>query len=137
MQNDPNKTAKWVSGLRVVKDEPYRSPYAKDRRNGEGLLQPQTRVLTLENGHTVFGCQHCPYTSENVHSIRPHLNRHRGDKPNRVPTVGELKSMSAADLLRDINRVAELEASVEQWKARALKAEKTLETLRNAIRAAK
>lgn len=132
-QQGESKTAKTVHGLRVVKDEPHISPHITDRQ-GNPVPRHQTRVLTLENGHVTYGCLHCAYTSDNLHSIRPHLNKHRGEKPNRVPTVSDLKSMSAADLLKGVNRVAELEADVEHWKGRALTAEKALERLRSALK---
>lgn len=70
-----------VNGLRVVSDAPTRAPIA-DKAGGE-VLWHQTRTLTLEDGTVVYGCQHCPYVSPNVHSVRPHLG-HCQRKPSAV-----------------------------------------------------
>lgn len=115
-------TATVVNGLAVVKDEPQVAPFRD--RGGNPIYQPQTRVLTLADGTVVYGCVHCDYTSSNVNSVRPHLNKHR------KPAEPVAKNSSAlTDLVRQLNRAEEC----DDWKARALRAERRLRQLRNAL----
>lgn len=118
-------TATVVNGLAVVKDEPQVAPF-RDRA-GNPIYQPQTRVLTLVDGSVVYGCAHCDYSSPNVHSVRPHLNKHR--RPAEPGKTNSALNTSLTDLVRQLNKAEECEV----WKARALRAERRLKQLRNAL----
>lgn len=123
-------TATSVDGVRVVADEPTPAPMRDNA--GTPVLWQQTRTLRLADGRTVYGCAHCEYTSANMRSIRPHLNKHRGERG-----LGDLGSLGGLTLAEVVARLAEREQLVvdrDQWKRRAERAERSLSTLRNALR---
>lgn len=115
-------TARFVDGQEVLVDEPTESQITTTK--GKPIVWQQIRTLLLADGSTVYGCAHCDYVGPSPLQVRPHLNKHR----NR-PT----DEMSLTDL---INRVAALDRVTterDEWKARALSAEKRLKTLRSAL----
>lgn len=117
-------TATSAFGLEVIADEPTKSGVVTP--NGHAVMWEQTRTLLLEDGSTAYGCLHCDYLSRKVLSIRPHLNKHRTPK---AATNGQV-----TDLLTQLGNLSEITAERDAWKARALKAERTLRTLRTAIK---
>ncbi|WP_158884088.1 hypothetical protein [Amycolatopsis anabasis] len=124
-------TATEVDGVAVVADTPHVAPFTD--RSGQPVYQPQTRVLTLADGSTVYGCAHCDYTSENPRSIRPHLGKHNRRRNGLRPAKDAVLDMPLTDLM---DRLAKLDAILEereQWKARALQAERRLRQLRDAL----
>jgi hypothetical protein len=121
-------TATVVNGLEVLADEPTEAPMRS--RAGTPVMWQQTRTLLLEDGSTVYGCVHCDYTNENVNSIRPHLNKHRTSATS-VDRFGEL---TLAEVMRRLAEFDEVSIDREAWKARATRAERSLSTLRNALR---
>jgi hypothetical protein len=116
-------TATSAFGFDVIADEPTNSGMTAP--NGHVVMWEQTRTLLLEDGSTAYGCLHCDYVSRKVLSIRPHLNKHRTPKTATNDQV--------TDLLAQLGSLSELTADRDAWKARALKAERTLRTLRTAI----
>ncbi|MFH0246186.1 hypothetical protein ACGRHY_28060 [Streptomyces sp. HK10] len=86
-------TATHVNGLAVVEDQPARSGIS---RPGVNVVLEQTRHLLLADGSEVYGCLHCNYTSENKHSIRPHLKKHKNRAEPRNP-VKRRSSVTAAE----------------------------------------
>ncbi|ALG14749.1 hypothetical protein AOZ06_12920 [Kibdelosporangium phytohabitans] len=119
-----------MGGLEVIADEPTPSPIKS--RDGAAVLWTQTRTLLLGDGSTVYGCQHCDYTSPNVNAIRPHLQAHnsrRGKKTTTAPT-GDL---TLAELVARLAELDKVTAALDEWRTRALKAEKALRTLRNLL----
>lgn len=121
-------TATHVNGVEVIADEPTTSPItAKD---GSPVLWHQTRTLLLADGSTVYGCVHCDYTSPNANSVRPHLNRHRNNSSASKSTPGDLSLNELVARLADLDKVT---ADRDEWKRRALAAEKRLKALRNAL----
>jgi hypothetical protein len=122
-------TATVVNGLEVLADEPTEAPMRD--RSGRPVVWQQTRTLLLEDGSTVYGCVHCDYTNENVNSIRPHLNKHRTNTVTSVDRFGELP---LAEVMRRLAEFDEVSIDREAWKARATRAERSLSTLRNALR---
>lgn len=157
-------TATHVMGLRVKDTFPVptgsnQKPFGKD--NGQPAFYRQIVGLILENGHRLYGCLHCDYTNENLASLRPHLNAHgiKGDrktpkaqrlataaaagngtaKMDEVPALSaaDIQAMSIGDIIRLVNRarrVVDQSKETEVWKARALKAEGDLSTLRALIK---
>lgn len=123
-------TATVVDGKKVIADEGAPSPV------GNGLTFKSIRTLLLDDGSTIFGCVDCDYTAEKTGSVRSHRVKH-AKKPRR-PAVGS-KSSTVVGLARELERLSsELEQVGEdrdRWKARATKAERSLETLRRALRA--
>ncbi|SDD86155.1 hypothetical protein [Actinokineospora iranica] len=124
-------TATTVNGVRVVDDRPTNAQM-RDRA-GNPILWQQTRTLVLADGRTVYGCAHCDYTSNNVRSIRPHLNRHRADAAPRVD-LGELGGLTLAEAVARLAEHDRVAGERAEWKQRALAAERALSTLRAALR---
>jgi hypothetical protein len=127
-------TATVVDGVEVIADEPTEAPMRD--RSGKPVVWQQTRTLLLENGSTVYGCVHCDYTSENPRSIRPHLNKHRGEQPatGRAVALGDLAGVTLAEVLVRLVEHDQVAAERDDWKARATRAERSLSTLRAALR---
>ncbi|MCP3799767.1 hypothetical protein NLX83_10905 [Allokutzneria sp. A3M-2-11 16] len=133
-------TATVVNGLEVIADEPTEAPMRS--RAGTPVLWQQTRTLLLEDGSTTYGCVHCDYTSANVRSIRPHLNKHRTDNvPARTSVLAPFGELSLAEVFRRLvdfdditSELDEMTSERDEWKQRAQRAERSLSTLRNALR---
>ncbi len=119
-------TATTVNGHAVITDKPTASAL-RDKR-GNVVYWPQTRTLTLDNGDVVYGCVHCDYTSLNENSIRPHLGKHR-DRP----TAAQAGELSLNQLLERLGELDKVTADRDQWRKRAVAAEKSLSTLRKAL----
>ncbi|MGW1679358.1 hypothetical protein [Saccharopolyspora sp. NPDC002376] len=112
--------------MEVVADEPTEAPMRD--KSGAPIFWQQTRTLLLADGSTVYGCAHCEYTNPNPRSIRPHLNIHRDRKP--APAAGD----PIRDLLARLAEVDKLTADRDQWRRRALDAERDLRAIRKALR---
>jgi hypothetical protein len=126
-------TATAVNGWEVIADEPTEAPMRD--RSGKPVVWQQTRTLLLADGSTVYGCVHCDYTNENVRSIRPHLNKHRGDgSTSRTADLGGLAELSLGEVLQRLGALDDVSSERDEWKARAIRAERSLSTLRNALR---
>ncbi|TYK47176.1 hypothetical protein [Actinomadura decatromicini] len=121
-------TATQVNGLAVMADEPTLSPITGP--NGAPIYWRQTRTLLLEDETKVFGCVHCDYTADNPHKVRPHLKVHREPEPE--PAAG-LYDLPLSDLLARVAELEKLTADRDTWKRRALKAERSLATMRRAL----
>lgn len=117
-------TATTAFGHEVIADEPTNAGMATP--NGHAVMLQQTRTLLLDDGSTAYGCLHCDYVSRKQFSIRPHLNKHRAPKAATTQDA-------VTDLLAQLGNLSEITADRNAWKARALKAERTLRTLRTAI----
>jgi hypothetical protein len=124
-------TATEVNGLAVVTDEPHQAAFTD--KAGNPVLQRQTRVLTLEDNTVVYGCAHCDYTSRNPNSIRPHLGKHNARRRNTAQAALTGREMSLADVLERLATVDALTSDRDKWRARAMKAERRLTALRNAL----
>lgn len=120
-------TATTVNGLPVMADTDTVSGLID--RAGNRVIWTQTRTLLLGDGSTVYGCQHCDYTSPNINSVRPHLNAHR--KP---PSSVDVKALTLDEIGQRLAQVERLTAERDGWRKRALAAEKSLRTLKNALR---
>jgi hypothetical protein len=125
-------TATRVNGLEVIADEPTPSPIAK--RDGTAIIWQQTRTLLLEDGSTVYGCLHCDYARPNILSIRPHLNKHKDRSAPSAP-AGAAADLSLNELLKKLGDLNKVVAERDEWKRRATKAERSLQSLRNALKA--
>lgn len=120
--------AREAFGRAVIADEPTRSPISD--HNGRVVYWQQIRTLTLDDGSTAYGCAHCEYASRNVRSIRPHLGKHNRRRSARGQVPGD---MSLNTLVEQLSTLTQVQADLDRWKARALKAEKSLRTLRNTL----
>lgn len=121
-------TASEVGGHAVIAVEPAKSNWKG--RDGEPLEYRQMLRLLLDDGTELFGCLHCNYTHPSLHSVRPHLNKHRLSKHDEAATIGGL---SLAEIARALNSHERQSTELEEWKRRALKAEGQLRTLRKAL----
>ncbi|WP_116200710.1 hypothetical protein [Amycolatopsis circi] len=117
-------TATNAKGFEVIADEPTEAPMRA--KGGAPVLWRQTRTLLLADGSTTYGCLHCDYTSDNMHSIRPHLNKHRTTPAVEVE-VDPLDGLTLGEIRQQL-------AAADDWKARALRAEQHLSMLRSALR---
>ncbi len=120
-------TATNVNGQQVVSDNPTQAPIRT--KDGSIIWWVQTRTLLLANGDVVFGCVHCDYTSLNANSVRPHLGKHRAAKA-ATPMLG---GVSVGDLVQALSDAESVRADRDQWKTRALAAERSLRVLRKAL----
>jgi hypothetical protein len=122
-------------GQAVVADAPTPSPITS--ASDTPILWEQTRTLTLADGSTAYGCAHCDYTSRNVNSIRPHLRKHNRRTNNQgngqLTGHGPAAELTVHELLTQLAVLEELRADRNAWKARAVKAEKALRTLRKVL----
>jgi hypothetical protein len=136
-------TAAVVEGRQVVSDTATASPHILDNA-GQPLVWEQTRTLLLDDGSVTYGCLHCDYTNANMRSIRPHLSKHR-HRPGRQPAMTTATGaatgratkaadgLSLGEVLRKLGRIEQLEAERDEWKQRAVAAERSLKTLRKVL----
>jgi hypothetical protein len=120
-------TATHVDGVEVIADEPCRSGLTG--RGGKPIYFKQTRELLLADGRTVYGCVHCDFVRGKPSAIRPHLVKH-----GTRAAAGLSDDLTLAQLLRKLEAMEKVTAERDQWKARALKAEKALGILRRTLR---
>ena len=118
-------TATTAKGLEVIADEPTEAPMRA--MGGAPVLWQQTRTLLLADGSTTYGCVHSDYTSDNMRSIRPHLNKHRTVPAASEAEVDPLDRLTLGEIRHQL-------AAAAEWKARAVRAEQHLSMLRAALR---
>jgi hypothetical protein len=128
-------TAAVVEGRVVIEDQPAKSPLSTATKP---VMFRQIRELLLEDGAVVYGCAHCDYTRDTVAQVRPHLKAHGGRGPGRprkgAAVAQDVNALSLADLLRRLRALEQAEAERDEWRERALAAERTLRTLRRALK---
>jgi hypothetical protein len=134
-------TATQVDGVPVVADEPATAPMRT--RAGQPIRFTQIRHLLLEDGSEAFGCAHCDYASRNPLSIRPHLNKHRAQSAQSAqdapPAAAPTPASAVLDLRELVSRLDaadQVAAERDEWRTRALKAERDLARLRAALKRA-
>lgn len=125
-------TATHVNGRKVIEDAPARSPLS---RPDAPMHFKQIRELLLDDGTLTYGCVHCDYTAATAGKVRPHLKAHTGRGPGRPKSAvaQDVNEMSLADLLRRVRQLERVEAERDEWRKRALDAERRLNTLRRAL----
>lgn len=131
-------TATHVDGVPVVADEPATAHAGMATRDGQPVRWRQIRHLLLEDGSEAYGCLHCTYTSRKLLSIRPHLNKHRELKPAAPPTAAPAAPavLDLRDLVSRLDAADRLATELDVWKTRALRAERELDRLRQALKRA-
>lgn len=103
-------------------------------RSSQPILWPSIRTLDFvdETGlpRRVYGCADCGYAAQKHGQVRPHRNAHRLPKTGGVPAeiVTNLK-----DLIRRADAADRVAADRDDWKRRALTAERRLSALRQAV----
>lgn len=121
-----------INGHTVINDEPTPAPI--NGKNGAPIYWRQVRTLTLDSGEEVYGCAHCDYTSPNPRSIRPHLSAHNATKRRKTPNdEGATNDAAVQDVLDQLSQLSEITYARDQWRQRALKAERNLRAIRRAI----
>lgn len=121
-------TATQVNGIAVIADEPTLSPISA--RNGVPVYWQQTRTLLLEDGTELYGCVHCDYTADSPNKVRPHFNKHRDRTAAKPASPYDLP---LSELLARVADMEKLTAERDTWRRRALKAERSLSTMRKAL----
>lgn len=116
-------TATHVNGLAVIAVEPTPSPL---NRPDKPVYFTHILTLSLEDGTQAHGCALCDFTADAVGQVRAHLRVH----PNRATTSRRTAAvpadMSIADLLKEAQKVPRLIQQRDEWKRRALRAERAL-----------
>lgn len=125
-------TATHVDGRRVIEDQPAKSPLSTEDKT---VRFKQIRELLLDDATIVYGCAHCDFTADAVGKVRPHLKAHGARGPGRPRTAikKDVNELSLADLLRRVKLLEQVEAERDDWRKRALDAERRLRTLRRAL----
>ena len=139
-------TAQKVDGRAVVAEERVESPISTPSRPVHF-----TRVvrLLLDDDSVVYGCTECEYTTETWFGVaRGHLPRAHPKtdakseaRQAEAPPSLDPSSISLADLLGAANQVTLISDALErvvadrdQWRTRAMKAERALATLRKVLK---
>jgi hypothetical protein len=123
----------------VLANDP--TPSKLNNAKGDPVVWPSVRKLTLGDDLVVYGCADCTYCHRSADSIRPHRNKHRklngaaSDETaailrNAIRSLGGGDDREAEKLRSKIDR---LTAERDDWKRRALKAERRLSTMRQAL----
>lgn len=137
-----------VDGVRVVKDEALLSPLSA--RSGRPITFPTIRVLTLANGSTRHACADagCPDVVGSRGDVKRHRISHHGEGSARRKAAGggpaalseDALSMRLGELIRLAATVdgwedahAALEQDRDQWKERALAAERQVLAFERAL----
>lgn len=124
-------TATHVDGIAVIADEATKSPI--NDRAGKPIYWQQIRTLLLEDDTTTYGCLHCDYTADKPASIRPHLNKHKDKVMRKAVKRMPASEMSLSELLAKLAELEKVTAERDEWKRRALTAERKLATMRKAL----
>jgi hypothetical protein len=133
-------TATKVDTHAVIATEPVESPLS---RPGKTIMFTRVVKLLLDDGTTTYGCTECDATADKMASVRAHLRIH-SNRPKAVAVSGrvsaDLGDMSVADLLASARRIEAMGDALEsvsrdrnEWRARAMKAERSLATLRKLL----
>jgi hypothetical protein len=114
------------------------TPSSLKDRNGNVVCWPSVRKLVLSGDLVVYACADCSYVNRSENSIRPHRNKHRGkNKPPDDEVTELLRSTIRTALGGELpDRTAEIEKLTvdrDAWKQRALKAERAMSGLRQAL----
>lgn len=92
-QHPPRVKRTRVNGKKVIKDEPVLSGLSA--RHNKTIIFEKQRILTLDDGSQVFGCNVCEFTG-----TRGELNTHiQNDHPSGRPPAKATKGKAAADPL--------------------------------------
>jgi hypothetical protein len=127
-------TATTVDGVAVIHSEPAEALISKPDKP---VFFKQIVKLLLEDGREVFGCVHCDFTRPNLVAVRPHLKVHsNGSSPakRKGRAKGVPADMSLSDLLAQVNNLESVTAERDEWRRRALDAERKLNAMRRALK---
>ncbi|MFE1190159.1 hypothetical protein [[Kitasatospora] papulosa] len=131
-----------VNGLEVIEVEFAETPLSTPDRP---VRFKQIVKILLEDGSVTYGCAWagCGFTGKTAITVRPHLRVHKSASETLDVTtlpVGEVLELakSAQTLRTDLERVTRerdrLEKSLrEEWKPRALTAERQLNSIQRAL----
>ncbi|WP_432156052.1 hypothetical protein [Streptomyces sp. bgisy153] len=139
----PDKTSSSpfkVNGLEVIEVEFAETPLSTPKKP---VYFKQIVKILLEDGSVTYGCAWagCGFTRDTAIAVRPHLKAHKPDAPDVSKlTVGELLELaeSAQTLRTDLERTTRerdrLAKSLhDEWKPRALAAERRLNSIQRAL----
>jgi len=115
----------------IVSDLATLSPIQDPRK--QPVYWNSIRTLNIGVGIEVYGCADCDYVAKSPGQVRPHRNAHA--KAKVTTTNGELSKTVAdlRDVLRAVDQVAQLTAERDEWKRRALAAERDLAAIRKRV----
>jgi hypothetical protein len=136
-------TATEVNGVPVVSESEVESPLSSPKKP---VTFTRIRLLHLADGGAVYGCTECDHTEARMASVRAHLRRHSSTRrPERkieplVTRPAALGSMTLDQIAAGLNSIDALSDALErmttdrnEWKARALKAERAMATLKRVL----
>ncbi|WP_217226032.1 hypothetical protein [Streptomyces anulatus] len=129
-----------INGLEIVEVEFAETPLSTPSKS---IRFKQIVKILLEDGSVTYGCAWagCGFTGDTSFAIRPHLRVHAPETPDISKlSVGELLELaeSAHTLRTDLNQTTRerdrLAKSLnEDWKPRALAAERQLSSIQRAL----
>lgn len=115
----------YVKGRRVIAQERVQTKL--------GLYYRRVVELLLEDETTVFACTECDYTAAKAGQVGQHLVTHKPE--GRAPVGNGRRARGSSDaitaLIRELEKVG---SDRDAWKARARKAERSLDALRKALK---
>jgi hypothetical protein len=135
-------TATKVGTRTVIATEPVESPLSTPNK---AIMFTRIVKLLLDDESTTYGCTECEFTRDNPWAIRPHLRVHNAPKAKvAAPLTGaraaDFGDMSVADLLGSVRQIEAISEALEsvsrdrnEWRTRAMKAERSLATLRKLL----
>lgn len=129
-----------VDGVRVVAEQPVETPLSTQ---DVPMYFKRVVLLLLEDGREVFGCTECDFTNDAVSFVRAHVSVHNAE-PRRKPgpktreaDTSEWADMPLGQLLKLVQDYDTIRDALDrmtddrnEWKARALKAERQISGLR-------
>lgn len=121
-------TVTHVDGVEVVANVDTLSPLSKN--TNAPIYWTQVRTLHLADGSTAFGCDKCDQIFDRATQVRPHLNSHRKDK--RV-TGTRIAGTASSDRQAMKKKISRLERSRDDWRSRAMAAERSLAAMKVAL----
>lgn len=133
-------TASSVRGIPVLSNEDTLAP-VKDRA-GNDVHWKRVRTLGLADGSTIYGCSECDVVDDDKFMVWRHLSKHPKPEPElTAKSIGKLvdklvtqerkEAVAAAKAAR--RRIKDVTKSRDEWRARAVAAEKSLQAIRSAF----
>ena len=133
----------YVNGQTVVLRHPVETPLSRPDRP---MYYKRIVRFELVDGTSVYACTECDYTHPNVYAARGHVNATHPIAPRRPYGTGrratatrdsespaDWASLTLGEAAAMVRRFARLTAERDEWKERAIAAERTLSAIRRSM----
>lgn len=128
------------TSIPVIAEERVETPLSTPERP---MYFTRIKRLLLADESTIYACTECDYTADSPAKVRPHLAVHGEGRKARSNGHGPDLSVTLGELLEAHRRAEVLMATVARqaddladWRDRARRAERDLETLRRVFNGA-